>query len=285
MPNPIIHLDEHGTFIEDVLYELIIPFSIEHQSVLAAVYSVDEGTIISDRLGKHLWAESLPRYEKVKTCPENTEHVTGRRLVQLLVDLYGWEDDTGITCDKNGTHWFVGAQLADQLREAKFTGMRFNRVTISTNQSPNASPQLVWIEPTGAKCRREVTIDVPKPNVCPFCGAGPVVCPSCRHYDGECRQCQQIMFVSERDWMPGDKRFTVRAGRLRGEPLKRSIVDAVRWDGSDVMPGTYEAIVSRRVVDFLVGAHVGPLIARPVKVNIDGASQQVLERLEKAKSA
>ena len=203
----------------------------------------------------------------------------------LLVDLYGWEDDTGITCDKNGTHWFVGAALADQLREAKFTGMRFNPVTIDTNQSPNQDPKLVWIEPTGAKCRRDITIDVPEPNVCPFCGAGPVVCPSCRHYDGECRQCKQVMFVSQRDWLPGDKRFTVRAGRRRGEPLKRSIVDAVRCDGSDVMPGTYEAIVSRRVVDFLVGAHVGPLIARPVRVNIDGAAKHVLERLEKAKSA
>lgn len=54
MPNPIVHLDEHGTFVEDVLYELVIPMAIEAPPILSTVYSVDEGTIISDRPGKHL---------------------------------------------------------------------------------------------------------------------------------------------------------------------------------------------------------------------------------------
>ena len=60
------------------------------------------------------------------------------------------------------------------------------------------------------------------------------------------------------------------------QPPASRILNGHEWDGSDFVGGGDPAIVTRRVIDWLLAAHSGPFLAKPCRVDVSkmNADQQ-----------
>lgn len=270
-----------GDFVTDAFFDLWVPLDTDILELSGDATATRHGFISHrrEREARFLWAEVLPNREEVRNCPLDSRHVTGTRTTDIYADLYGGTFAEGIVPDSTSNSLLVTRVLRDRLEHSGLTGFRLVPLRIGVNQSQCSKPELYRMEVTSSDCIRRRTVRVPDVNLCPFCGHGPVVCPACKRISFECERCQRGLFVSrtERDG-PSDRRFVVGTW-----PGKLRLLESALWDGADVMPNGTPIFVTKRVVDFLLGAGAAPFIAQPISMDFRAASKATLARLERAR--
>lgn len=234
-----------------------------------------------------IWADWLWFSKERYKCPLDRRHRTGRRTVPY-VDLLGGPRVAGLL-PATWTHLGVTRDLCDRMLAAGFTGFVPHRLRVKVNQSRLADPPaFVWLDLVSQWCMRKMSVYPPPGNACQFCGWTPVVCPGCGHLERICGGCgekivaQDINPRGEVHQGPGDRRFVA----MYKSPKTPFIVNAAEWDGSDFMPAYYGpvAIVTGRVVDFLFAENAAPFVAKPVWVDVRGASPEIRDRLESVRT-
>jgi hypothetical protein len=196
------------------------------------------------------------------------------------MDLFGGADVSKFVCDTNALTLVVSRAFKEELSRSGLAGVCL--LPLSTpeevNQSKVRSPELYFFTYEPTDCFRSVRIVPPSPNVCPFCGWGPVVCPACQLVRRHCPNCRERLVVPESEHGgPGDKRFT-----REGAPARGFVIEGEKWDGSDVMAAPGQAIVTGRFLSFALQRDAGPFVATPCLVDVSRCDSPQIARLGRA---
>ena len=170
----------------------------------------------------------------------------------------------------------VSGRLRDLLAKSGLKGYGLRAIEIECDQTGSErAPELSCLIATGKHCYRERKISVPEPNTCPFCGTGPVVCPTCKRLVG-CRSCinckRKIVFYDDEKVDQCETRCFLTESLMDNEP----IIEGAKWDGSDflrVQMGV-RYVVTARTIDFFCQNDVRRFAAWPIAVNIEGMSDE-----------
>ena len=288
-------LSRHGDLKAGVFYELIIDdddmfldFEEDDTSDYIAsqptpsseeLFLQDAGTYISGSL------EKVGQTEQLKKCSEDPQHVTGEYWKDVTVYLGGGPHISPLSLlDGDGQRSvLVSMELAEQIKQTEFRGWRLLPVKIdkeSRYRKPaSGEPKLFELQFMGRNCYRQWSVHH-APNACPWCGTMPLICPDCGYRDIEC--CDKSPWKNRKEHGgPGDRHLIVDIQNT----YRPAILEATRWDGSDFLFGGLEQslwdhVVSRRVVDWLLSIHAAPFYARPVLIDVEGASDETLARLK-----
>lgn len=298
-----IVLDQTGDLKEGYFYELGIPLSGDQDDVsdLRSPPGQDENDIValapSSVEQSKAWQERVMGIERFRRCPLNGDHETEvywtEYLVTSLWPSIEWSPLLCVRWDADGAT-MITRQVAASLRQTPFRGYRLTPArpgaepgewVVLADASGGDDAVLYDLQFRGRSCRRGKTI-LDAPNNCPFCGHEPLFCPSCEFSPRDCPRCNKECFAVPRNHKgESDQRYL-----LTEVPDRRSrrILEASRWDGSDFIwgtehPGLAGHFVTKRVVDWLLSIHATPFVAKPVLVDVEGASAEVLERLEEIK--
>jgi hypothetical protein len=192
--------------------------------------------------------------------------------------LYGRAEISKFVCDTNGMTVVVSREFKKEISRRGLTG--FSAMPLPTpeevNQSEVRCPELFFFTYQRTECFRSVQIIPPSPNLCPFCGWGPVVCPACQLVQWHCPQCKQRLVVPESEHGgAGDERFTTP-----GAPANGRVIEGEKWDGSDVLAGPDQAIVTGRFVTFALQCDAAPFVAKPCLVDVSRCSRKQIARLD-----
>lgn len=211
-------------------------------------------------------------------CPVSPDHVTHSMYKAFEVDLSGGARVGDILPEFSG-NVVLSAPFAEKLKNSGLSGFDLLPATITVNQAwgrdDGEGPPLFHLRFLGRECQRPRKV-VGVPNVCPFCGAGPLICPECGYEVSLCPKCDNdTRILSSVHKGAGDKRL-----RMAAEPKAGEVLDGSRWDGSDFFGSSY---VTRRTVDWLLAVHAAPFYAQPVRVCIDDMSDEQRKLLEQAR--
>lgn len=266
-----IQYDESGRFVTDCFFEIRVPFPSDlglgeeqrFKRISPASCTNDEA----------LYCEAVGGRESIR-CGKHSN--SGPRT-KLLVDLYGGPCVDAFVCEKYMCDLVARRSTAELLRAQSYHGLEVRELGVQVNQSVCPSPDIVHLVPLGREfVRRPVW---PSEARCPHCGVGWLVCPKCKAHLYECESCAQRMVVPAREHKgPGDIRWAIQ--RM---PDAGPIVEARDWDGSDFMQWN-TGIVTRRVVRFLEKHSLGPILAAPLRTNVEGLSEGEIEALRLAVS-
>lgn len=226
------------------------------------------------------WCELVRGDRKVvKRCPSCDEPVEYQRVPNVFsADLFG-----GRGCEWSGLVYafmfddlVVSGRLRSLLSESGLKGYSLHPIKIECDQTDSEhTPELYCLIRTGGDCYRDETVTVPEPNTCPFCGTGPVVCPTCKRLVG-CRSCinckRKIVFYDDEKVDQCETRCFLTESLMDNEP----IIEGAKWDGSDflwVAMGVHH-VVTARTIDFFCQNDVRRFAAWPIAVNIEGMSDE-----------
>jgi hypothetical protein len=217
-------------------------------------------------------------------CPmDGTHETSGRRIPQgnYWIELFGVSDVPKLVCDVFGLTVVVNAEFKNELSNSGLTGFSLNPLDVPEdfNQSQAKRPvELFVLDYAAADCLRPTKVVPPEPDVCPFCGWGPIVCPACQHVQWDCPRCKNRMLVPESEHTGvSDRRFVISPPPARG-----LVLEGDKWDGSDVMAGVNQAIVTGRFVQFALRCHAQPFVGKPCLVDVSRCDGQQMARLEEA---
>jgi hypothetical protein len=228
----------------------------------------------------YVYAEVLYDLHDIHGCTDEPTHVTGWDLDNHRADLLGGAKVSPFVSDTVALTIVVRREFRDELNRTPFIGFATAPLPISENQSRLVDPDLYVLSPRGRKCVRPLAVSVPEPNVCPFCGWGPIVCAACREVQWNCPKCtHDLVVLEEKHEGSGDKRFTTV-----GIPREGWIVDGIQWDGSDFVAGLNQSLITGRVLDWLVAVGAVPFMAFPCFVDVSGCDAVQLKRLAEARS-
>ena len=292
-PPANVILSRHGKLKAGLFYEFIVDdddmfldFEEDDTSDYIAsqptpsseeLFLQDGGTYISGSL------EKVGQTEQLKKCSEDPQHVTGEYWKDVTVYLGGGPHvPPMLLLDGDAQRSvLVSAELAEQIEQTEFRGWRLLPVKVdeeSRYRKPaSGEPKLFELQFMGRNCYRSSSI-VHAPNACPWCGDAPLICPGCGYRNIDC--CGNTHWIARKNHKgPGDIRL-ITDGYTRP-----AIIEATRWDGSDFIFGgldksLWDHVVSRRVVDWLLSIHAAPFYARPVLIDVEGASDETLARLQ-----
>lgn len=275
----IIQSDTSGRLLTGVFFQVDIPTNLEFVLEFSSPGEKERWIVSPSHCtpsGSDIYAEGLADQDYQHKCPLHKSHVTGILSSSHRVDLFGGKVVCEFVGDSFGGIVIVRRDFCDRLMHTGFIGLSGKPLPVSCNQCANPSPDLFRLEFLGADCVRPDEITIPDPNVCPFCGWGPVVCPACREVFYSCGRCKEKIIIPEMEWQgPGDKRFVTEPTPEEGWVLAGRL-----WDGSDFLRGLSQGIVSKRVVDWIVREKAGPFIAQPCRIDIAGMDQGQLDMLE-----
>lgn len=232
-----------------------------------------------------MWGEivsGLDLYDEasvVGRCRLDCNHVTERRYTgPFLIDLCGGTRQPDFIRIPYDGAAVVEEHLAKRLKASGLKGIDLSPVEVNVNQTAGPDPTLFLLQFTGANCLRPRKV-VGVPNACPFCGKDPYICPACGYEESLCSNCgNETRILASVHKGLGDKRL-----RMAAEPKAGTILDGTRWDGSDFFNCFGWTFVTRRAVDWLLSIHAAPFYARPVRVCVDGMTDEQLERLGRVK--
>ncbi|MFV0443487.1 MAG: hypothetical protein ACK5Q5_07945 [Planctomycetaceae bacterium] len=234
--------------------------------------------------------------EVFRRCPEDPSHVTEWYWRDFSVCLSGGPQSGSLIYgdDDSGRTVLVTPELAAALKSTSLRGYELKPVRIADVSREEAARwqqekyghiKLLELQFRGQRCYRDVLLEGTQ-NHCPFCGRRPLVCIGCGLENNPCAKCgKQTIVVFNKHLGEGDRRIPAQ-NQWNERPL---IVEASRWDGSDFNFGSahamslHEHVVTKRVVDWLLSIHAAPFVARPLLVNVQGASPEIVQKLEVAK--
>jgi hypothetical protein len=294
MAHSIYRWDYSGNLVKGIFYELEIPLHLafEHPADARAPGTIVNEHPADDWYGPLVYGEVLFRSHRKRCCPVNASHETNSQLsltnpsdnhrlrYNHEMDLYGRSDISKFVCDTNGMTVVVSHAFKKEISRSGLSG--FSVVPLPTpeevNQSGVRCPELFFFTYLRADCFRSIQIMPPSPNLCPFCGWGPVVCPACQLVQWNCPQCKNCIVVPEsKHGGANDERFTTQ-----GAPPNGPVIDGDKWDGSDVLAGLNQAIVTGRFVRFALQCDAAPFVAKPCLVDVSRCSHKQIVRLEAA---
>jgi|GEM_PF-3351994 len=280
--------DESGTLLDGVFYQFEVQFD---ESCVDE--DCDETWIVVNRDDPEgypdtawLWVETFPqehapyveyRYE----CPASKKHPT-RRFVnpKVYAELYGGKLLTEFIPNSARDEYVVSNVFAERLRETGLRGLQFVPLALRESEALRKKfeyPALSVLEFSGRILVRPLKV-VGKPNVCPFCGTGPLICPTCGYWPYRCFSCNQNNLASWRTHPGGDdKRLT-----FPGLPKAGTIVQGASWDGSDFVQAYLKRFITKRALNWLLSVHAKPFYVRPARVLVDGMSAEQKEWLRQA---
>ena len=294
MAHRVFQCDYSGNLLPGIFYELIIPLVVSFEYPTGGR---SPGTIVNEHPGddwdgRLVYGEVLFQMHRKRCCPIEALHEMGAQLGSVNpsehhrlrygheMDLFGGAEIPKFVCDTNGMTVVVSDEFKTELSRSGLTGLSL--LPLSTpeevNQSKARSPGLYFFtyRPTG--CFRSEQIIPPSPNLCPFCGWGPVVCPGCQIVQWNCPRCKQRLVVPESEHQgAGDERFTTE-----GAPPTGWVIEGDKWDGSDVLAGPDQAIVTGRFLTFALQRDASPFVAKPCLVDVSRCSKRQIARLEEA---
>jgi hypothetical protein len=294
MAHRIFQWDYSGNLLQGIFYDLIVPLNLSFEYPL---HARPPGTIVNehppdDWEARFIYGEVLFRSHRKRCCPVNASHKTNSQLSSTNpsddhrlrynheMHLHGRADISKFVCDTNGMTVVVSREFKKEMSRSRFTG--FSTVPLPTpeevNQSQVRCPELFFLAYQRTDCFRSTQIIPPSPNLCPFCGWGPVVCPACQLVEWDCPECKQRLVVPESEHEgAGDERFTTQ-----GAPANGWVIEGHKWDGSDVLAGPNQAIVTGRFVTFALRFDAVPFVAKPCLVDVSRCSTKQIARIEKA---
>ena len=214
----------------------------------------------------------IPEYKRVyyETCCELAswgvsravfEYRTGREIATVAWMEMGLE----LVCKKELAFAFLSSGLV---------GVSVARAEVY-GDSDHISDEWYHVIGHGRDCIMQGHCE-PSPYKCWNCGAEPI-CPVCHRRPASCPKCDAEYIVSEEDAnLRNEKRLVIVDDPEHPYPA----IDLARWDGSDYFCGE----MTHRMVQFLLKMKAHPFRAIPLPVNVHGASQADLERLEQARA-
>tara|TARA_R100000789_G_scaffold55528_1_gene54102 strand:- start:204 stop:1139 length:936 start_codon:yes stop_codon:yes gene_type:complete len=114
-------------------------------------------------------------------------------------------------------------------------------------------------------------------NKCHQCGYGPLYCEKCGYFAGPCPKCKALL---SRVCDPENEKRKSAILFPEESPGLRSLMGET-WDGKDLCVSS-NWVITKRVLDWLLQVEATPFYARPIKVCIDGMTNQQLEWLDRA---
>ncbi len=200
---------------------------------------------------------------------------------QVLNEFVPWDGEL------DGGVALLRGDIADRLRATPFTGYRLEP-TIPVDESwrevklSHRVEQLLFM---GQRCD-EIVISPTIKNQCPYCGHGPIACPDCRMvFYPECPKCGREYAMADVKQPDGSTKYVNPLEGLVQHNL--DVLIGRDWDGSDFHGdgAANPRYLSKRALDWFLGMHAAPFVARPVKIDITGMTPAQLEKLETMKAA
>ncbi len=246
-------------------------------------YDKTSGKLLKDRIwalrgyegsaGRYVYAllAEMWRSEDLHDCPLDKRHVTGVRIPEVRLALYGGTRLGDFIPEMNSGLLIVSESFAQRLKQSKLTGFScLPIVTVEDNQSSVRHPKLFYLDLTGqGGCSRRLQVRG-APNRCPFCGQEPVVCPGCGRIQRDCLSCGQLTL-----YLPKAKMGSREKGfRLDGYPPNVDIVEAKEWDGSDGFQSGGADYISDRAKNWLEETHTSLVQIAPALLNVEGVEEK-----------
>lgn len=272
--------NESGELVEGVFYSLDTLWDIPYVPPTKRL----PGSVISTpRAATPVYGEVLYDEEIVERCRANLKHPVRTIKRNYRVDVFSGDCIAPFVPDSFMLVAVVNDALAKTLESSSLTGFGLETLPIAINQSPFPDPVLWRLLFLGTPCYRDFTVTVPDPNVCPFCGWGPVVCPTCRNVEYHCPECGNYIVVPEADLHRYSSKCFTHSGMLRGG----WIIEGSRWDGSDFLAGVDGAdmgFLSGRAVDWLLSVDAWPFGAEPCRTDVSRCTERQRQQLEAVRS-
>jgi hypothetical protein len=292
-PKCDIVYDESGRLVSDVFFEFGVQFNeyvIQNERdaswiVVSREESDDASTV--RWLGTEVLHEGLPKdWQRYRhDCPVSKQHKT-----QLLIntktmyaDLCGDSEVSAFLPNSTGDEVVVSDEFMGRLQKTGLTGMRFFPLRINVNQSgteKTGNPKLFVLELTGRIWERSRKV-LGKPNACPFCSFGPLLCSACGDFYPDCPKCGKHTMML---WIahPGGKDKQLASDDV---PAKGRILRGETWDGADFVQANDRKFLTKRALDWLLCVHAKPMYVRPTQVLVDGMSVEQKQWLKRAKKS
>ena len=295
----IFQNDYSGELLEGIFYELDIPLSIGGVDFLAE-YSPSKQknqSILNDHSAdamkeSQIYGTVHYRQHRNYQCPLDSTHEissvnrtsepyfvsSGEKRDNYWIELFNGPYVPKFVYDMSGLTVVVNRAFRDEILQSDLLGVVPLPLSAPSgfNQSVVKYPDLYYLECDGRSCYRRPKVVPPSPNECPFCGWGPVVCPSCQHVEWNCPECKNRLVVPLVDHQGvGDKRFAAP-----GAPPRGWVINGREWDGSDVFPGPVQAFVTGRFVNFALRCNAASFVAKSCLVDISECNIEQIERLE-----
>ena len=215
---------------------------------------------------------SEEKKEEIKNCPADKRHVTGYKVLEVLLDLFG-----GPAVGDFVFAWgcpIISEQFARRLNGSKLTGYEIRPIVkVVFNQSRARAPKLLYLEFRGKGGITSHRYQIKgAPNLCPHCKKVPMLCPSCGELNTpQCVHCGQwTLFNPEAPEYSHPNGFRYGAGI----PRELVIVEGQQWDGSDFFRADGRACVSNRAKEWLEQTHTFPVAFQPALLNIEGVEEK-----------
>lgn len=242
--------------------------------------------------GGDLQDEALTQDIRKHLCTKSKKHWTGgywdkvdilcdpRQLSESLVWTYAEDSPPGVLLIQKG----LASRMSTTFRGVKFSeGLRaFGYTKLPREVMPVVADECRIFQPHGRCWFRGLTVRG-KPDACPHCGHGPIVCLECGTWNYECEICGLEMgrFTSESSG-PDDKRLILSPPDERRD----HILNGETWDGADFISGRAawnNVYVTKRVVDFLLSIHATSFRAVPVIVDAAKMNDQQRKWMDEAR--
>ena len=285
MGHHIFQYDYSGTLLSGVFFEFDVPmdrltgFPADHWP---------PGTIVNNpEREESAFVYGTVHFEFYRRygCPMDGMHETSVRRIprgNYWIELFGASDVPKLVCDVFGLTLVVNTEFKNELSNSGLTGFSLNRLDVPEdfNQSQAKRPvrTLLFLTTQERIVSAERSLCRRSPMCARFCGWGPIVCPACQNVQWDCPRCKNRMLVPESEHTGlSDRRFVISPPPARGR-----VLEGDKWDGSDVIAGVNQAIVTGRFVQFALRCHVHPFVGKPCLVDVSRCDVQQMARLEEA---
>lgn len=285
---PRYHIDDSGELVTGYFYRV---YSLSYNMTCE---DLPVGSIYRPvaTCGDLCWVVNASiTYRTDRYCTRNPKHLRrSSPLASAELHLEGLAGKTAGPIVPYDEAVFVNDDTNRQLMESELVGTDSVRCRIASwndepQRPPVTEPAIYALSFPGPDLVRKWQLEPADwPNLCPYCGHGPIICPVCGYPAGEnCEKCGGLVSLNpdlepEESKDPNSKILWVST-----VPDEDEVLDASKWDGSDFCSGIACNIVTRRVVDFLVCIGAAPFLATPLRTYLGSCTPEQRERLVEAK--
>ena len=218
----------------------------------------------------------------ISTCSHNPGHRSQMVIEQVTVELAGRTLRPLVPSTDDEVIIF-SEEAMQRVKSSGLLGPRFGRVILVNPRYPvvRDNPRFYFLKCDSAPPLRISRVVPESRNCCHRCGAGPLICHACGAKLGftSCPQCDADTFAFADEYKgPGDPRICVHP-----YPAEGPVVEVSQWNGEDFFGSGTAVYVTYRAIEFLVREGIGPFTAKPIRADIQGASDEKMAMLERAR--